>query len=187
MTATIRLLLNAFLVPLVAALACSSGTMAQTAQMTPATMPPVGTVDERYQSYNVEMLEVTGGSFWRPYSPELEAALREPSPAPAPSSSGEDTPSGMNPALYEYRPPLDLSNARLRKLAAALGPAYVRVSGTWANITYFPAEGGAAPANAPPGFGGVLKPEAWAGVIDFSRAVDAKIVTSFANGPGTRD
>ena len=44
----------------------------------------------------------------------------------------------MNPALYEYGPPLDLTNARLRKLAAALGPAYVRVSGTWANTTYFP-------------------------------------------------
>jgi len=28
-------------------------------------------------------------------------------------------------------------NARLRKLAAALGPAYVRVSGTWANSVFF--------------------------------------------------
>ena len=27
----------------------------------------------------------------------------------------------------------------------------------------------------------------WKGVVDFSRAVDAKIVTSFANGSGTRD
>ena len=44
----------------------------------------------------------------------------------------------MNPGLYEYRPPLDLMNPRLRKLAAALGPAYVRVSGTWANTTYLP-------------------------------------------------
>ena len=32
--------------------------------------------------------------------------------------------------------PLDLGNARLRILAAALGPAYVRVSGTWANSVY---------------------------------------------------
>jgi len=43
----------------------------------------------------------------------------------------------MNPNLYEYRPPIDLSNPRLRKLAAALGPAYLRVSGTWANTVYF--------------------------------------------------
>jgi hypothetical protein len=40
-------------------------------------------------------------------------------------------------AIFEARPPIDLSNARLRTLAAALGPAYVRVSGTWANTVYF--------------------------------------------------
>jgi heparanase 1 len=63
----------------------------------------------------------------------------------------------------------------------------VRVSGTWANTTYFPAEGEAAPEKPPPGFGGVLTPEAWSGAIDFARAVDARIVTSFANGPSNRD
>jgi hypothetical protein len=46
----------------------------------------------------------------------------------------------MDPALYRQRPPIDLTNPRLRKLAAALGPAYVRVSGTWANTTYFQAD-----------------------------------------------
>ena len=35
--------------------------------LTPATMSRVGTVDERFQSYNIEMLEVTGGNFWKPY------------------------------------------------------------------------------------------------------------------------
>src|SRR5258708_34308857 len=38
---------------------------------------------------------------------------------------------------YEYRPPIKLSNPRLRKLAAALGPPYLRVSGTWMNSTFF--------------------------------------------------
>jgi len=33
-----------------------------------ANMTRVGSVDERYQSYNIEMLEVTGGMFWKPYS-----------------------------------------------------------------------------------------------------------------------
>jgi hypothetical protein len=50
--------------------------MAQTISLMPAGMPKIGTVDERYQSYNIEMLEVTGGKFWRPYGPELKAALR---------------------------------------------------------------------------------------------------------------
>jgi heparanase len=158
--------------------------MAQTISPMPSTMPRIGTVDERYQSYNVEMLEVTGGKFWRPYGPELEAALLQPAPAPAASSG--DTPAGMNPALYEYRPPIDLANPRLRKLAAALGPAYVRVSGTWANTTYFP-ENEQAPASPPSGFMGVLTQQQWRGVVDFARAVDAEIVTSFATGEGTRD
>jgi heparanase len=155
---------------------------AQTVSVTPSTMPRVGTIDERYQSYNVEMLEVTGGKFWKPYGPALETALQQPAPA----SSGVDTPAGMNPALYEYRPPIDLTNTRLRKLAAALGPAYVRVSGTWANTTYFPAAD-EAPANPPAGFGSVLTHRQWQGVIEFAKAVDARIVTSFAKGVGARD
>src|SRR3954447_11421632 len=102
-------------------------------RLAPATMAPVDTIDHRYQSYNVEMLEVTGGKFWKPYGPELDSLLHDKQPA-APSTPG-DTPAGMNPTLYSYRPPIDLTNPRLRKLAAALGPAYVRVSGTWANTT----------------------------------------------------
>src|SRR3954453_1333440 len=184
MTANVRLSPNVVLVPLVAALAGPSGTMAQTAQLTPSTMPRVGSVDERYQSYNVEMLEVTGGKFWRPYGPELEAILKQPAPTAA--SSNGDTPAGMNPGLYEYRPPLDLTNSRLRKLAAALGPAYVRVSGTWANTTYFP-ETDKAPDKAPSGFMGVLTRAQWKGVVEFANAVDSRIVTSFANGVGTRN
>jgi hypothetical protein len=35
----------------------------------PEKMRTIGTVDERCQSYNVEMLEVTGGKFWRSYTP----------------------------------------------------------------------------------------------------------------------
>ena len=33
-------------------------------------MPRIGSVSDRYQSYNVEMIEVTGGRFWKPYRPE---------------------------------------------------------------------------------------------------------------------
>jgi len=92
----------------------------------------------------------------------------------------------MDPRLYEYRPPIDLANTRLRKLAAALAPAYVRVSGTWANTTYF-ADSDQPPSKPPSGFMGVLSRQQWKGVIDFSRAVDARIVTSFATGVGVRD
>ncbi|WP_213029978.1 hypothetical protein, partial [Acinetobacter baumannii] len=75
------------------------------------------------------------------------------------------------------RSPIDLANARLRKLAAALSPAYVRVSGTWANATSF-ADTDGTRGKPPPGFDSVLSRDPWRGVIDFARAVNAEIVTS---------
>jgi heparanase len=145
--------------------------------VTPSSMSRIGTVNERFQSYNIEMVEITGGRFWKPY---------RSTPDDAPARSAVDTPKGMDAALFRYRPPIDLTGARLRMLAAALGPAYVRVSGTWANTTFF-ADQDEAPALAPAGFGGVLTRPQWRNVVDFAQAVDAGIVTSFAIGPGTRD
>ena len=153
------------------ALLGSAAGFAQTS-LSPSTMPRIGTVDERFQSFNVEMVEVTGGRFWKPYGKDVDAILNAPKAGPV----------GMDPNLYQQRPPIDLYNPRLRKLAAALGPAYVRVSGTWANSTYF-----GNTAITPEGFGGVLKQAQWKGVVDFSTAANAKIITSFATSAGTRD
>ena len=125
------------------------------------TLARLCTVDERYQSYNVEMVEVTGGRFWAPYG-------------------------GPKGELYRMRPPLDLSAARIRALAKPLGPVYMRVSGTWANSTYVPLEGEVV-SGIPAGFQQVLKRDQWKGVIAFAKAVDAKIVTSFPSSEGARD
>ncbi|MBV8113619.1 MAG: hypothetical protein JO300_02680 [Silvibacterium sp.] len=149
------------------------------AGINPSAMPRISSVDERFQSYNVEMVEVTGGRFWKPYSAEPEA---KPTPPPLPNQ-----PVGMSPSLFQYRPPIDLTKPRLRKLAAALGPAYLRVSGTWQNSTYFQDSDNPPPQSPPKGFNSVLTRQEWKGVIDFSNAADAKIVTSFAISPGTRD
>jgi heparanase 1 len=162
-----------------AAPACA-GALADAPSLAPSSLPRIGTVDARFLSYNIEMVEVTGGRFWRPYRSKPDAQ-----PAP-PSRSGSDTPAGMDSNLFEYRPPIDLADPRLRKLAAALAPAYLRVSGTWANSTYF-ADSDDAPATPPAGFNDVLTRRQWRGVVDFSHAVDAKLVTSFAVSPGTRD
>jgi len=156
---------------------------AQPVTLAPATMPRMGAVDERYQSYNIEMIEVTGGRFWKPYDP---AAKRPETPSPSAGRTGS-TASGIPADRYEYRPPIDLSNGRLRKLAAALGPAYVRVSGTWANTVYFHDSDDRPPENPPAGFSGVLTRKQWKGVMDFARAANASIVTSFAFSAGTRD
>ena len=125
-----------------------------------AQLASTGEVDPRFQSYNVEMVEVTGGRFWAPYG-------------------------GPEGERYRMRPPLDLAGQRIRALAKPLGPVYLRVSGTWANSTYLPLAGEAVTA-PPAGFAQVLTRDQWRGVIDFARAVDAKIVTSFPSSPGTR-
>jgi heparanase len=141
-----------------------------TPAINPSHLPHIGTVDERFQSYNIEMVEITGGRFWRPYR----------------SQPGADTSRGKDSNLFQYRSPIDLNNTRLRKLAAALGPAYLRVSGTWANSTYFSGSD-EVPSTPPAGFNGVLTGRRWQSVIDFARSVDARIVTSFGISAGTRD
>jgi hypothetical protein len=140
----------------------------------PSRLPRLGTVDERFQSYNVEMVEVTGGDFWKPYR------------ASASARSGRGAAGARNLDPFAYRAPIDLQNRRLRTLAAALAPAYLRVSGTWANSTYF-ADSDDTPATPPRGFNTVLGRERWKAVVDFAYAVDAKIVTSMAISPGVRD
>lgn len=145
----------------------------------PANMRRAGTVDDRFQSFNVEMVEVTGGRFWAPYGAAAEAAEKK-------SSQSSGIPA-VDPSLFRIREPIDLGNARLRKLAAALGPSYMRVSGTWANSTYFHDSDDPAPASPPRGFGGILTRRQWRGVMDFSRAVNASLVTSFAISDGVRD
>jgi hypothetical protein len=147
-------------------------------------MPHVATIDERYQSYNIEVLEVTGGKFWKPYAVKSNLVTNQSQANNA--ASGGATPASMNPDMYEYRPPIDLTNARRIKLAAALAPAYMRVSGTWANTIYFP-ESNDAPSNPPAGFDAVLTRQQWRGVVDFAHAANAEIVTSLAISPGTRD
>ena len=164
------------------AAACGAAGQAPIITVTPATMPRIATVDPRFQSFNIEMVEVTGGNFWKPYSKDVDAPA-----AGAPKAATSNQPIGMDPGMFHYRAPIDLSNARLRKLAAALGPTYVRVSGTWQNTTYFQDSDQPSPATPPAGFNGVLTRKEWKGVVDFSNAVNAGIVTSFATSAGTRD
>jgi heparanase 1 len=175
----LRCLWYLLLIPVVIEL----GISAEPIPVAPATMARLNVVDERFQSYNIEMVEVTGGRFWKPYASQRPAGEK----TDAAASQRGGTPAGVNPDLFEYRPPIDLSNARLRKLASALGPAYMRVSGTWANTVYFHDSDDPAPQKAPDGFNAVLTRQQWKGVIDFARAVDGRLVTSFAVGPGTRD
>lgn len=149
---------------------------AQAPSLQPAKLPAVATVDDRFQSFNMEMVEVTGGRFWKPYASKSEV-----------KETGGNAPTGLDPSLYEYRAPINLTNPKLRKLAAALGPIYLRVSGTWANTTFFQNDDAPALATPPAGFKGTLTRAQWKGVIDFANATNAKLVTSFSISQGTRD
>lgn len=143
--------------------------------LNPSAMPQIGQVDERFQSYNVESVEVTGGNFWAPYPKRGEVQAKAVGPHGTEFATD----------AYQKRDPIDLRNPRLRKLAKALGPAYMRVSGSWANNIYFQ-DDDLDPRPAPEGYQGVLTRRQWKGVVDFGRAVDAKILTSFAVSDGAR-
>lgn len=146
---------------LAAATACAAH--AGDITIVPTKLQAIGTTDTRFQSYNIEMVEVTGGRFWKLY-PRTTRLFDQRN-------------------HYSARAPIDLANPRLRKLAAALSPAYVRVSGTWANATFF----ADMPTKPPRGFDSVLSRDRWRGVVNFARAAGAEIVTSFAISRGSRD
>jgi heparanase len=136
----------------------------------------LGKIDERYQSFNIEMVEVVGGKFWIPFD-QIDTTKR---------ITG-DVVVGETKSLYRALPPINLYEKKLRMLASALGPTYMRVSGTWANSTYFQDNDEAKLTNPPAGYKNVLSRKEWKGVVDFSKAVGAKLVTSFAISAGVRD
>lgn len=142
----------------------------------------VGEVEQRYQSYNVEMAEVTGGTFWKPFTEAQrsgEEKILDDDFDPQNMSGFANMGDLMAP-----RAAVDLSGARIRTLAKALGPAYIRVSGSWASHTYFDIDG---IGHHPEGYDANLTTEQWDGVIDFAKAVDAELVTSMANTEGAHD
>ena len=152
--------------------------MAQFVKLVPENLKALREVNPRLMSYNVEFAEVTGGTFWKAYTPEQVAGTEEFHVAP-----GADGIAAMYKDLMQVYAPIDLYNEKLRSLAKELGTAWVRVSGTWATKTYYDFDnttGGIAPE----GYLNVLTKEQWIGVLDFVKAIDAKLMISVANCPG---
>ncbi|MGR4863237.1 hypothetical protein ACIPQB_05640 [Caulobacter sp. LARHSG274] len=162
----------------ISCLASATGPVAtaQDVPLAPRSFPRVGQVDPRFQAYNLDLIAITG---MPPPKPASAAPSDEQSHADA---QVQTVMSGV-----KLEKPLDLSNPRLRKLAAALGPAYLRTSGTSANSVYFQNDDRSAPEQPPAGYGSVLTRAQWKGVIDFARAVDAKLLMSFTVNTAVRD
>lgn len=145
--------------------------MSQTVKLSPAALKRLRTVDERLMSYNIEMAEVTGGTFWKAYTPGQIAGTEEFPPMKSMADFGTS---------MQVYPPVNLYDPKLRSLAAEFGPVWVRVSGTWASKTYYDFDG-TANGKSPEGYQNVLTKEQWIGVLDFVRAVGGKLMISVAN------
>lgn len=153
-------------------------TMTQIIEITGEALKPIRTINKKMMSYNVEFAEVTGGTFWKAYTPEqiagTEAFYVEPT---------SDGIASMYKDLMQVYPPIDLYNKQLRQLTKELGPAWLRVSGTWATKTYYDFEGNLN-GKIPEGYLNVLTKEQWIGVLDFAKAIGASLMISVANCAG---
>ncbi len=148
--------------------------MAEFVKLSASGLEKLREVDERLVSYNVEMTEVTGGTFWKAYS---EAQVDGTEAFPVIQDWGN-----MG-NLQQWYDPIDTTNKRLIKLAKELGTAWVRVSGTWANKTYYDFDGHTG-GKVPEGFQNLLTKQQWLNLLDFVRAIDGKLLVSIANCPG---
>ena len=127
------------------------------------TRAPTALVDERYLSFAIDSAQVVGGTFWAP---------------PGKGEGWLDT-----HAIDGF----DFSRPRLRRLAAGLGPAYLRIGGTDADrIVYAVGTAGKIPARGQQDEW-VLTEERWDAVNAFARDVDLKIMFTLNAGPSSRD
>jgi heparanase len=110
----------------------------------------------RYVSFAVDLAQVTGGMFW----------------SQAPNATG-------NAPVARY----DFARRRLRLLARALAPAYLRISGTAANETFYDLS--PAPLGTPPaGYQLILTKAEWDAVGSFARELGLGVVLGINAGPG---
>ena len=148
--------------------------MAQFVTLNPGKLTALREIDERLVSYNIEMTEVTGGTFWKAYTEAQVDGIEEFPVIKDWRNMGN---------LQQWYDPIDTTNPRLIKLAKELGTAWVRVSGTWANKTYYDFDG-KCNGKVPEGFQNVLTKKQWLSLLDFVKAIDGKLLVSIANCPG---
>lgn len=148
--------------------------MAKFVTLNPSKLTELRKVNERLVSYNIEMTEVTGGTFWKAYTDAQVDGTEEFPVIKDWRNMGN---------LQQWYDPIDTTNPRLIKLAKELGTAWIRVSGTWANKTYYDFDGKYG-GKVPEGFQNVLTKEQWLHLLDFVKAVDGKLLVSIANCPG---
>lgn len=146
-------------------------------ELNPNELTSLRSVDERLMSYNIEMTEITGGTFWKAYTPGQIAGIDKF------TSSGDLSNFTSMADLMQYYPPIDLRNKKLRYLTQQLGPAWIRVSGSWATKTYYDFEG-TTNGHIPEGYASILTREQWMDLLDFVKATKGKLLVSVSNCAG---
>ncbi|MBE5777353.1 MAG: beta-glucuronidase [Clostridiales bacterium] len=149
--------------------------MAEHVVLNPEKLVKLRCMNPRLISYNVEMTEVTGGTFWKAYTDaQIDGTEQVPPP---------DLSKGMG-AMHQWYDPIDTTNPRLIKLARALGECWIRVSGTWATRTYYDFDDEYPAGTAPEGYQNVLKKQQWINLLNFVKAVGGHLKISVANCDG---
>ena len=138
--------------------------------LNPANLEVIREMDSRMQSYNIEMTELTGGTFWVPYT-EKQISGEEPFPT---CDKMEDM-MAMLAKMQAKVPAINLYDKRIRSFAKALGPVVVRFSGSWATRTYYDFDGHTN-GIVPEGFEFVLTKEQWQGALDFVKEIGGQIL-----------
>ena len=85
--------------------------MSEFVKLNPAGLKPLREINSKLMSYNIEFAEVTGGTFWKAYTPG-QVAGTEP--------FNVDMSGGLTAAykdLMQIYPPIDLYDEKLLKLA----------------------------------------------------------------------
>lgn len=126
-------------------------------------------------SYNIEMTEITGGTFWKAYT---DAQIDGTEEVPVPDFS-----QGLA-SMHQWYDAIDTKNPKLIKLAKALGKCWIRVSGTWATKTYYDFDDQYPIGTVPDGYQNVLKKDQWINLLNFVRNVNGKLKISLANCEG---
>jgi heparanase 1 len=124
---------------------------------------PAAEVEERFLSFAIDTAQVVGGEFW------------------APPGSGEGLLKTHTVRRYDFERP------RLRNLASALAPAYLRIGGTAADWTVYRMDDASASAPLPKGARWALTRPRWDEVNQFARDMNFRLMFTLNAGPGARD
>lgn len=155
--------------------------MGITLTLEPSKLTKIREIDPRVQSYNIEMTELTGGTFWKPYTPEQIAGTEE-----FPRSDNMQEMMKIMQGMQTKQPAINLYDKKIRTLAKAFGSIIIRISGSWANRTYYDLDNHTN-GEVPEGFEFVLTKEQWQGALDFAKEVNAQLLVSVANCKGVHE